>query len=188
MFNIHLIFRGDLYRQKEGIAMGLPISSIVANLFMNSLGINAIARSVCPPKVWLRYVDDIFIIVKQDGLEDLFENVNNISESIKLTKEIESVDHKLAFLDCLIERRHNNNLKINVFRKSTHFERYLDYCSAHAQCTKVNVVKNLMNRSFIAVTDKEDQQVELNRVLSTLKDSNYPKEFFKKVIRKERLN
>ncbi|VDP77728.1 unnamed protein product [Schistosoma mattheei] len=128
------IFRGHLYRQKEGIAIGSPVSPIVANLFMHTLETSAIARSVYLSKLWLRYADDIFIINKRDGLEELFNNVNSISESSKLTEELESVDHKLAFLDCLFERRHNNNKsKINVYRKPTHSERYLDFDSAHAQ-------------------------------------------------------
>ncbi|VDP57296.1 unnamed protein product [Schistosoma mattheei] len=73
-------FRGDLYRQKEGIAMGSPVSPIVANLFMHSLETSAITRCVCPPMVWLWHVDDILIIIKRDGLKELFENVNIISE------------------------------------------------------------------------------------------------------------
>ncbi|TIH02086.1 hypothetical protein D0S45_20990, partial [Marinifilum sp. JC120] len=121
-----------------------------------------------------------------DGMEELFNNANSISENIKLTKELESVDHKLAFLDCLVERRHNNKLKINVYRKSTHSERYLDFNSAHSQSTKINVVKNLMNRSTKIVTDKEDQRTELNKVFSTLRDNNYPKRFLKKIIKNER--
>ncbi|VDP47692.1 unnamed protein product [Schistosoma mattheei] len=145
------IFRGQLYRQEEGIVMGSPVSSIVANLFMHSLETSAIAKRLCPPKLWLRYVDDIFIVNKRGGLEELFNNVNSISESNKLTKEIESADHKLAFLDCLVERRHNNNkLKINVYRKPTHSDRYLDFDSAHAQCTKINVL--LSDRPRIIVS------------------------------------
>ncbi|CAH8593030.1 unnamed protein product [Schistosoma guineensis] len=183
----NFIFRGQLYRQKEGIALGSPVSPIVANLFMHYLESSAIAKSLCPPRLWLRYVDDIFIINKRDGMEELFNNANSISENIKLTKELESVDHKLAFLDCLVERRHNNKkLKINVYRKSTHSERYLDFNSAHSQSTKINVVKNLMNRSTKIVTDKEDQRTELNKVLSTLRDNNYPKKFLKKIIKNER--
>ncbi|VDP73945.1 unnamed protein product [Schistosoma mattheei] len=88
--------------------MGSPVSPIVANLFMHSLETSAIPKSLCPPKLWLRYVDDMFIINKRDGMEELFNNANSISENIRLTKELESVDHKLAFLDCLVERRHNN--------------------------------------------------------------------------------
>ncbi|CAH8650533.1 unnamed protein product [Schistosoma bovis] len=49
-----------------------------------------------------------------------------------------------------------------------------------------NVVKNLMNRSTKLVTDKEDQRTELNKVFSTLRDNNYPKEFLKKVVKNER--
>ncbi|VDP43753.1 unnamed protein product [Schistosoma mattheei] len=143
------IFRGHLYRQKEGKAMGSPVSPIVANLFTHSLETSAIARSVYPPKLWLQYVDDIFNINKRDGLEELFNNVNTISESIRLMKELESVDHKLAFLDCLVEGRHKNNkLKINVCRKSTHSERYLDFDSAHARCTKINVVKKFNEQKY----------------------------------------
>ncbi|VDO74593.1 unnamed protein product [Schistosoma margrebowiei] len=60
------IFRGHLYRQEEGIAMGSPVYPIVANLFMHSLETSAIAKSVYSPKLWLRYVDDIFIINKNN--------------------------------------------------------------------------------------------------------------------------
>ncbi|VDP37317.1 unnamed protein product [Schistosoma mattheei] len=48
------IFRGHLYRQKEGIVMGSPVSPMVANLFMQSLETSAIARSEYPPKLWLQ--------------------------------------------------------------------------------------------------------------------------------------
>lgn len=54
-------------------------------------------------------------------------------EGIKLTKEIESNDHKLAFLDCQMQRGHDNELEMNVFRK-------LDYGLAYTYCTKVTAV------------------------------------------------
>ncbi|TNN12551.1 reverse transcriptase, partial [Schistosoma japonicum] len=37
-------FRGDLYKQTEGVAMGSPVSPIVANLFMHSLETNALSK------------------------------------------------------------------------------------------------------------------------------------------------
>ncbi|VDQ09232.1 unnamed protein product [Trichobilharzia regenti] len=58
-------FRELLYHQTEGIGMGLPVSQLVANLFiMDSLEANAIMRCPTPPKMWLRYVDDTFVIIR----------------------------------------------------------------------------------------------------------------------------
>lgn len=85
----------------------------------------------------------------------MFENVNNISDSVKLTREMEFTDYKLPFPDCLTERIYNN-LKIDLFRKLTYFERYLDYGSAHVCCTKVSVVKKLIHRISNLITERED--------------------------------
>nr|CAH8834105.1 unnamed protein product [Trichobilharzia regenti] len=119
-------FRGVLYRQIGGIAMGSPVSPLVANLFMHSLETNAIMRCLSPPKVWLRYVDDTFIITKRRLLNELFQLINNMSETIKFSKEVESDENELAFLDCLVKRKLDGKFKINIFRKPTNSDRYLD--------------------------------------------------------------
>lgn len=54
------------------------------------------------PKVWKRYVDDVFAIKKLDQLEMIKDNLNNKFESIK-THKIEK-DGKLPFLDRLMKR------------------------------------------------------------------------------------
>ena len=48
--NTYFKFTGEFYEQKEGAAMGSPISPIVANLFMEDLEIKAIRTSNTPPK------------------------------------------------------------------------------------------------------------------------------------------
>ncbi|VDO51624.1 unnamed protein product [Schistosoma margrebowiei] len=49
-------FRGDLYRQTESVAMGSPVSPIVANLCIHWKQV--LSHSSIPPKIWLRYVDN----------------------------------------------------------------------------------------------------------------------------------
>nr|CAH8868084.1 unnamed protein product [Trichobilharzia regenti] len=119
-------FRGVLYRQTGGIAMGSPVSPLVANLFMHSLETNAIMRCLSPPKMWLRYVDDTFIIIKRSLLNELFHLMNNMSETIKFSKEVESDENELAFLNCLVGRKLYGKSKINIFRKPTNSDRYID--------------------------------------------------------------
>ena len=51
-----------------------------------------------PPSLWLRYVDDVYAIIKKEHLEQFHEFLNTISASIKFTKEIES-SGSIAFLD-----------------------------------------------------------------------------------------
>jgi len=55
-------FRGVIYKQKFGVAMGSPVSPIAVNIFMEWLEDQAIhtAPIDCRPRMWKRYVDDIF--------------------------------------------------------------------------------------------------------------------------------
>ena len=45
--------------------MGSPVSTIVANLYMENLEGEALQSAPNPPRLWLGYVDDIFVIQQQ---------------------------------------------------------------------------------------------------------------------------
>ncbi|VDP96423.1 unnamed protein product [Trichobilharzia regenti] len=59
----YFTFRGNLHRQTNGVAMGSPVSPIVADRFMNRFKDN-IFSSMLTPKIWLGYVDDTFAVLK----------------------------------------------------------------------------------------------------------------------------
>ena len=48
------------YRQKEGLAMGNPLSPILANIFMEYFESQLLKKIAPPGLIWLRYVDDVF--------------------------------------------------------------------------------------------------------------------------------
>ncbi|CAI2726291.1 unnamed protein product [Schistosoma spindalis] len=95
----------DLYRQTKGEAMGLQVSPIIDNLLIHSSETSAVSKYPLSPKIWLRYVHDTFVIIKGDGLDELFININSLSDKIQFTRKLESAEHRLPFLDCLVQKR-----------------------------------------------------------------------------------
>lgn len=58
------------------------------------------------PEIWLRYVDDTFVVWPhgEESLNGFLRHLNNIEESIKFTREIES-ENNVPFLDVLVHKR-----------------------------------------------------------------------------------
>ncbi|XP_072037656.1 uncharacterized protein [Amphiura filiformis] len=104
----YFTFRGKIYRQLFGTAMGSHVSPIAANIFMEALEQQAIATAPldCRPKLWLRYVDDVLEVINKDSVQRLTDHINQVdkSGSIKFTFEQES-QGSLPFLDTLIVKK-----------------------------------------------------------------------------------
>ncbi len=109
--------------------MGTPVSPIAANIFMEALEQQAIATAPpeCKPKLWLRYVDDILEIIKKDQVENLTDHINKVdkSDSIKFTFDKEA-EGKIPFLDTQIVKKEDGSMKLQVYRKPTHTDQYLN--------------------------------------------------------------
>ena len=72
---------------------------------------------ILPPKVWERFVDDIYSILKCTHVEN-FHHISNLHQNIKFTMEEES-NGKLAFLDTLLDWN-NRKVSVLVYRKPSH--------------------------------------------------------------------
>ena len=144
-------YNGSIYEQKDGAAMGSPVSAVIANLYMESFEEQAINTSSYKPTIWKRYVDDTFTILDHGNVDDFLQHLNNQQPSIRFTMETEN-NNKLAFLDTAVSREPDGRLTTSVYRKPTHTDQYLAYDPHHPQSVKRGIVKCLYERAKRLVT------------------------------------
>ncbi|XP_072041346.1 uncharacterized protein [Amphiura filiformis] len=155
----YFVFREKYYQQKDGCAMGSPCSPLVANAYMEYFEKRALSSAPHPPRMWVRYVDDTFCVIKTSHVDEFTDHINSQDNNIKFTRE-EEEDGQLPFLDTLIVRASDGSVKVKIFRKPTHTDQYLSFASHHPLEHKLSVIKTLLYRSEI-VTDPEDRAEEI---------------------------
>ena len=145
-------YNGSIYEQREGAAMGSPVSAVIANLYMESFEEQAITTSSNKPRIWRRYVTDTFTILDRGSVDSFLQHLNNQQPSIRFTMETEN--NKLAFLDTAVSGEPESRLTTSVYRKPTYTDQYLAYDSHHPQSVKRGIVKCLYERAKRLVTKR----------------------------------
>ena len=126
--------------------MGSPVSPVVANLCMEEIEKTAINAIPVSPKFWKRYVDDSSCVIKSHAVASFHDSLNSINRHISFTIEHES-NGQLLFPDILISRD-NGKLMVNIYRKPTHTDRYLDFHSHHDRKHKISTAETLLHRAL----------------------------------------
>ena len=63
-------FNSQFYQQTDAVAMGGPVSSTTAEIYMQAHERTAISTALHPPKAWERFVDDVYSIRKRTHFEN----------------------------------------------------------------------------------------------------------------------
>ena len=163
--------------------MGSPVSPIVANLCMEVIEELAISTSPVPPKIWKRYVDDSFVIIKKDAVSSFHNTLNASDPKISFTIELEN-NGQIAFLDTLVSRR-NGVAVIDVYRKPTHTDRYLDFSSHHDKKHKISTASTLLFRASSLPSSHEGKIRETNHVRAALEANGYPSSVISTILNKK---
>jgi len=134
------------YQQIFGCAMGSTVSALLANLVMERIEKLAISTANNPPKWWFRYVDDSHCCLKKNSIQAFHRHLNSINKHIQFTFEVET-ESGLAFLDTNTRRTVEGKITVDIYRKPTHTDRYLDYQSYHPTGHKRSVAMTLFHRA-----------------------------------------
>jgi hypothetical protein len=102
------------------MAMGSSVSPVISNIFVERFEQIALDSAPHKPAMWLRYVDDTFVVWPHgtEKLEEFLSHMNSLRPTIQFTLETETGD-SLPFLDVLV-CRNGTAVLTKVYRKPTH--------------------------------------------------------------------
>jgi hypothetical protein len=98
--NFFFSFSCQFNVQTDGVAIGLPLSPVIANFFMEHFEEMALEVATPKPLCWFRYMDDMFVMWPHGPgkLIDFLDHLNSVHENIQYTiMEMEGDGH-LPFL------------------------------------------------------------------------------------------
>ncbi|XP_055527637.1 uncharacterized protein LOC129720214 [Wyeomyia smithii] len=161
--------------------MGSPLSPVVANIIMEKLENEAIARlkqQNISLRTYRRYVDDCFVVGKKEEIEKVVKEFNEGHEKINFTIENE-IEGTLRFLDLTLIRKGGKIAKI-WFPKQQ-YGRYLDYNSESPHTHKVNTAIALVDRA-LKLTDVESRIESIKTARKILRNNNYPEALIQRTL------
>ena len=147
--------------------MGPSISPLIANLFMEEFKVKALIACPHQPTLWLRFVDDTFVIIKAEHSKPLLQHINDKDPHIQFTVEEPSQQGTLPFLDTLVTTESNNTFTTSVYRKSTHTDQYLHWDSNNFITAKQSVYNTLAHRDKKSLIQQGILDQELQHIRRT---------------------
>ena len=184
VMNSVFIFDNELYRQVDGLGMGLPLSPTFADIFLCYHEKHWLDD--CPndfkPVLYRRYVDDCFLLFKNsDQAKKFLTYLNSKHSNIQFTME-EEKSAQLPFLDTLIHR--SSSFETSVYRKNTFSGLGLSYFSHCWNRFKLNSIKTLINRSYRICSTYSFLHREFEFLRKYFQNNGYPNRIIDNTIKK----
>ena len=88
--------------------MGTRMAPSFTNLFLGYFEANALEKAIFHPHIWLRYIDDIFMIWTEglDNLKIFIDYLNNIHPTVKFSSSHSYTN--VPFLDIIVSLNNGN--------------------------------------------------------------------------------
>ena len=158
---------------------------MIANIYMEGFEEEALNTATDQPSLWVRYVDDTFVIWPHgpDELENFHSHLNSLRKSIQFTMEKEHNNH-LPFLDVLVTKE-GRHMSTSIYRKETHTDQYLHYESYHHPRIKSGIITCLKTRAE-RVCKGVNVTKEKEHLCNVFVANGYPEEMTRKSLNKRK--
>src|SRR5215469_12911630 len=152
--DVLFLFDGDIYQQLDGMPMGSPLGPAFANSFLcfhESKWLNDCPESF-KPILYMRYIDDCFLLFKEQSHSLLFLNyLNSKHNNINFSMETE-LSASLPFLDILVSRS-SNGFSTSLYRKPSSTLSGMNFFSFAPFSFKLSAIRCRVHRAFHLCSD-----------------------------------
>ena len=178
-------FNDEIFSQLYGIAMGTKLAPALATIYIGDLEENFIQSREDKPLLWVRYIDDVFMIWThaREKLDHFLNDLNKLKERIKFTAEIST--QACNFLDLTIYKSPSflstGTLSTKIYYKPTNTFSYplgSSYIPKHIlKGIAIGKATRLLRNTESPALYKHYKK----RLIKQLKDREYPREITKMI-------
>ncbi|XP_067130232.1 uncharacterized protein [Centruroides vittatus] len=176
-------YEDQVYKQKRGVPMGSPISGLLCELVVSKVEEKVLRGFERDIVFYKRYVDDVFIIWKNNRVIASFvDRINENEEGLNLKLEQKS-SRIVHFLDInvIFSKGH---ISTGVFIKPTHSPLYIPASSNDPYKYKLAAFRALVRRAFLYCENVIDRDTEIERIIQIAGTLGYRRKVIEGIIRK----
>ena len=179
----YLSFKGDVYHQIDGTAMGTMTAPVYANIVVYMLERPLLQEFQPGLYLYRRFLDDIFAYIEPDLVDRFTTRMNGLTPKLKF--DFVSHPTEAAFLDLHIHKgrrfREYNLFDLRVHQKKMNLYLYIPFRSFHTDAAKSSFIQTELMR-YIRNCSQQEYYNELKHVFYTrLRDRGYPPSFLRPI-------
>ena len=176
--NIIMSTHDGYFMQVDGLAMGSPVSPLLANIWMSKFDLILKEKGV---QLYKRYVDDIITIIDRNTVDEILAFLNGLHKNLKFTHECEDATGSIPFLDMKLHHD-GENLTSSWYVKPSNSGLLLNYHALAPNKYKRAVIRSYVHRIFNSCSNWKYFHKGLAEAKCFLLNNQYPASFYEPVI------
>ena len=176
-------YQNKFYKPAYGIAMGSPISSTMAEIYLQYIEETHLKQWLDDKKViyYRRYVDDILILFNDQKLDEtnIITDFNKIDKNLQF-KETKEDNNTINYLDLTLHR-YNNKIEMEIYRKPTTSDITINYHSNHPQEHKLAAYRYHIQRMISLPITKKAKEKEWKIIINQATNNGFPTHLINKM-------
>lgn len=176
-------FDGNWFLQNSGTTMGTKWSPHYADIYMACFEKQAMKKCSNKPFLYLRYLDDIFIIWQhgRQAFSEFLNIFNSHQPPIKFKANIH--EYSNDFLDTTIYKnpKDRNSLLTKVYFKPTDIHQLLEKTSFHPKHTFAGILKSQITRFYRICSDASEFEKAWSVLFQASAKRKYSKRWMRRI-------